>query len=109
MDRNSAIGLTLIAVILLLYFNFFAPSTPPVGDKPAQGTTTEATPKDSTILRPEIRRPDSILLRQYDSLSSFFTGEQTQTKVETNDLIATLSNRAFIQKVELKNFKPYTR
>src|SRR5258706_55870 len=109
MDRNSAIGLTLIAVILLLYFNFFAPSSPPAEDKPAQVTTTEATPNDSTIHRPEIRRSDSILLRQYGSLSSFLNGEETQTKVEKKDLIFTLSNRGFIQKVELKNFKTYTR
>jgi uncharacterized membrane protein YukC len=26
MDRNSAIGLTLIAVLLLVYFNFLAPN-----------------------------------------------------------------------------------
>ena len=109
MDRNSAIGLALIAVLLLLYFNFFAPSPPPVEDKPARVTTTEAAPKDSTILRPELRRSDSLLARQYGSLSSFLSGEETQTKVETKDLVVTLSNRGFIQKVELKNFKTYTQ
>ena len=109
MDRNSAIGLTLIAVILLLYFNFFAPSSPPAEEKPAQVTTTEASPKDSTIHRPEVRRSDSLLVRQYGSLSSFLTGEETQTKVETKDLVVTLSNRGFIKQVELKNFKTYAQ
>jgi len=108
MDRNSAIGLTLIAVILLLYFNFFAPSPAPVVDKPAQVTTTE-TPKDSAILRPQVRRSDSLLVRQYGSLSSFLTGEETQTKVETKDLVVTLSNRGFIRQVELKHFKTYAQ
>jgi len=37
MDRNSAIGLTLIAVLLLLYFNFFAPEPPK--ETPATITT----------------------------------------------------------------------
>src|SRR6185295_18864151 len=108
MDRNSAIGLTLIAVILLLYFNFFAPTPPPVAEKPAQVTTTEAA-KDSTVLRPQVHRSDSLLARQYGSLSSFLTGEETQTKVETKDLVVTLSNRGFIRQLELKNLKTYAQ
>ena len=109
MDRNSAIGLTLIAVILLLYFNFFAPSPAPVAEKPAQVTTTEATPKDSALVRPEVRRADSLLAQQYGSLSSFLTGEETQTKVETKDLVVVLSNRGFIRELQLKNFKTYSQ
>src|SRR5258706_13032717 len=109
MDRNSAIGLTLIAVILLLYFNFFAPSPAPVEEKPAQVTTTESMPKDSAVVRPEVRRSDSLLVRQYGSLSSFLQGDETQTRIETKDLIVVLSNRGFIRELQLKNFKTYSQ
>ncbi len=109
MDRNSAIGLTLIAVLLLLYFNFFAPTPSPTADKPSQVTTTETAPKDSTVVQPQVSHTDSVLISQYGNLSSFLKGEETQTKVETKDLTITLSNRGFIRQVELKNFKTYSQ
>lgn len=109
MDRNSAIGLTLIAVLLLLYFNFFAPSPAPVEDKPAQVTTSLPRVKDSTAVRPVESHSDSLMIRQYGNLSSFLAGEEAQTKVETKDLIVTLSNRGFIKQLELKNFKTYSQ
>ena len=109
MDRNSAIGLTLIAVLLLLYFNFFAPSPTPVENKPARVTTTQPAKKDSVVVRPEANHSDSLMIRQYGNLSSFLQGEETQTKVETKDLVVTLSNRGMIKQIELKNFKTYSQ
>lgn len=109
MDRNSAIGLTLIAVLLLLYFNFFSSSPKPVEDKPAQITTTQPVRKDSASIQPRAIPSDSSLIRQYGNLSAFLSGTESQTKVETQDLIISLSNRGFIKQVELKNFKTYSQ
>ncbi len=108
MDRNSAIGLTLIAVLLLLYFNFFASSPTPVEDKPAQ-VTTEKAPKDSTALKTIQARTDSTLAHDYGSLASFLAGDETETHVETKDLAVTFSSRGFISQLELRDFKTYSQ
>ena len=50
MDRNSAIGLTLIAVLLLIYFNYFSPTPPPQGT--SEIVTTESPQEDSAIRWP---------------------------------------------------------
>ena len=107
MDRNSAIGLTIIAVLLLLYFNFFSSTPTPVEDKPAQVTTTPPAKKDSAVLQPKANASDSLMIRQYGNLSAFLSGAEAETKVETKDLIVILSNRGFIKQVELKKFKTY--
>jgi YidC/Oxa1 family membrane protein insertase len=108
MDRNSAIGLTLIAVLLLLYFNFFSPTpTPP--SKPSQVITTDLGKADSTIAKPETHHKDSVLANQYGNLSSFLAGEEILTTVETKDLVVVLSNQATLREIELKNFKTYSQ
>ena len=45
MDRNSAIGLTLIALLLLGYFYWFSPPPQPEGQKPV---TIESPAEDDT-------------------------------------------------------------
>jgi len=97
MDRNSAIGLTLIAVLLLVYFNFFAPEppkeTPPV-------VTTEKV--DSTA------RDKQPLDTASAPLNPAAAIEEKLTRVETNDLIISFSNHGgVIKEVELKNYKTY--
>jgi YidC/Oxa1 family membrane protein insertase len=109
MDRNSAIGLTLIAVLLLVYFNFFSPSPAPTPKKPVEVSTTDLGKPDSVSAKPETAHKDSVLAKQYGSLSSFLKGEEILTKVETKDLIVTLSNQATVEQVELRNFKTYSQ
>lgn len=110
MDRNSAIGLTLIAVLLLVYFNFLAPTPEPPKAAPAQ-TTTEVVPKDSSANKSDEQtfQTDSIAIKQYGGLGSFLSGTEELTTVENSDLKIKLSNQGRIQEVELKNFKTYSQ
>ncbi len=104
MDRNSAIGLTLIAVLLLLYFNFFAPEPPK--ETPATITTSES--KDTSPSK--VIAPDSLQAKAQPSgpLASLLVGEEKTTRIETNDMVLTFSNHGGILKeVELKKFKTY--
>jgi YidC/Oxa1 family membrane protein insertase len=105
MDRNSAIGLTLIAVLLLVYFNFLAPQPQkPEATAPAQITNTQ--PKDSAKVVTETRL-DSAALTQYGSLASFMNGTESETSIENADLRLKISNKGRLNLVELKNFKTY--
>ncbi|GIV36250.1 MAG: membrane protein insertase YidC [Cyclobacteriaceae bacterium] len=98
MDRNQAIGLTLMALVLLIYFIWFAPQPepPPAGTDsltvqahtPAanQNITTTAPPADTleAVVKPE------------------------EFTVETPDLKITFSNRGgVIRSLELKHYKTY--
>jgi YidC/Oxa1 family membrane protein insertase len=111
MDRNSAIGLTLIGALLLAYFYWFSPQSQPTpAEQPT--ITTEQTSPGITNSQPEptqpIATPDSILTATYGDLSSAFSGEQRNTTIETNDIKVTFSNKGgIIQYLELKNFKTY--
>ena len=111
MDRNSAIGLTLIAALLLLYFTYFGPKP-----ETAKPTTTQLETRDSlnrdagsTLSKnaQEIK-VDSSLIRQYGNLSTLLNGEERTTPVETADLAILFSNHgAIIKQLELRNFKTY--
>ena len=99
MDRNSAIGLTLIAILLLVYFNFFAvqpsPPAPPATVK--TDTTTRALPVTGALA-------DSVPLS-----SSPANGPEEITEIENADLKISFSNRGYIRQLELKKFKSYTQ
>jgi YidC/Oxa1 family membrane protein insertase len=109
MDRNSAIGLTLIAVLLLIYFNFLAPTPQPETAQPAQvtapitkgGMTTDSLTQSSAI--------DSTVIQQYGTLALFLSGNEELTKVENSDLRISLSNKGNLKEIELKNFKTYSQ
>lgn len=103
MDRNSAIGLTLIAVLLLVYFNFFVPEAP----KEGTGTITTLSKPDSTS-QPQTQAKDSLRTTPEGPLTSFPQVVEKLTKIETGDLVLTFSNRGgVIKEVELKKFKTY--
>lgn len=110
MDRNSAIGLTLIAVLLLLYFNYFSPTPPPPADEASQVTAVDSsaheTPSPDTTLAEA--PPDTLARQQFGGLSEFATGTGKTTTIENNDLSVTLSSRgAVFTEVRLKKFKTY--
>lgn len=107
MDRNSAIGLTLIAVLLLVYFNFLAPTPTPPEAAPAQVTSPVAVQDSLKIVTDA--QPDSSVFKQYGNLSTFLTGNEEVTTVENSDLKIKLSNQGHIDEVELKNFKTYSQ
>lgn len=109
MDRNSAIGLTLIAVLLLVYFNFLAPTPTPETAQPAQVTAPLAGGDLAQDSLTQSNQIDSIEMQQYGSLSSFLTGTEAVTSIENNDLNLVLSNRGYLKEIQLKNFKTYTQ
>ncbi len=108
MDRNSAIGMTLIAVLLMVYFYFFsAPAVPP---------TTKKTDSVAAILnKKEVAQSektatiDSTTIRAYGSLGSLLQGTEDSIQVENTDLKISFSTKGFINQLELKNFKTYTQ
>jgi len=99
MDRNSAIGLTLIAVLLLVYFNYFAPEPPKEQSAPIVQSINPTDSTSQTVTTDTASTADTPLQ---------FSMEEKLTVIETSDLILTFSNRGGILKeVELKGFKTY--
>jgi YidC/Oxa1 family membrane protein insertase len=108
MDRNSAIGLTLIAALLLAYFYWFAPQPQPPA--PETATQTQQPEKKSGVLQQPPVADDSVRIASYGDLSMFVTGSETPATIETQDLKITFSNKGgVIQKVELKKYKTYSQ
>jgi len=107
MDKNSAIGLTLIALLLLLYFYFFSPTPVPPDAKPV---SKEIVIKgDSATLQRKSEVIDSITATQYGNLSSFLTGTESFTTIENDVLKLALSNHATFNEVNLKKYKTYSQ
>ncbi|MBS1487032.1 MAG: membrane protein insertase YidC [Bacteroidetes bacterium] len=105
MDRNSVIGLTLIAVLLFVYFYFFSPAPVPV--EPAkQAQPTAALPKD-TVLSKALPEVDTLLAKSLGSLGTFLSGQEAFTTVENDVLKVVFSNHGTVSRVELKKFKTY--
>ncbi|MBS1950895.1 MAG: Inner membrane protein translocase and chaperone YidC, long form [Cytophagales bacterium] len=110
MDRNSTIGLTLIAVLLFVYFYFFSPAPVPVenqttAQKPAQSATS-ASPKDSAR-QTTLSSVDTTLIKSLGSLGSFMIGAEEFVSAENDVLKITLTNNATVSEVNLKKFKTY--
>jgi len=98
MDRNSAIGLTLIAVLLWVYFTWFAPQPPtqpadPAGqvtDSLGQSPIAESAPVDSSAWTAAAGVVEEL------------------TIIETADLKLTFTNKGGVpREVELKGYKTY--
>ncbi|HEY3403233.1 MAG TPA: membrane protein insertase YidC, partial [Ohtaekwangia sp.] len=107
MDRNSAIGLTLIAVLLLSYFYWFSPQPQPADTQTTQTTTQTSPAKDSVAAQP-VAVPDSVLKKNFGDLASAMTGTSSSTVIETNDVKITFNNKGGkIEALELKKFQSY--
>lgn len=108
MDRNSAIGLTLIAALLLAYFTWFSPRPEPPTPKQDVPQSSGNTVPDSTTA--EVPVPDSVLASTYGELSAAMQGEDTEVAVETNDLRISFSSKGgIIKSLELKNYQTYDK
>ncbi len=106
MDRNSAIGLTLIAALLLVYFYFFAPQPQP--PKEPQAPAPTETPAPAEEKQSEATIPTDSSLAAYGDLSAFATGQEETTTVENEDVKVVFSNRGgTIESLELKHFTRY--
>ncbi|MFZ6013528.1 MAG: membrane protein insertase YidC [Bacteroidota bacterium] len=106
MDRNSAIGLTLIAVLLLAYFYWFSPTPQPTAQKPV--ATQQQSPASKDTVQQNNIQNDSLVAATYGDLSIAFKGTEQLTQLETQDLKIAFSNKGgIIKEVELKHFKTY--
>ena len=108
MDRNSAIGLTLIAALLLAYFYWFSPKPQPQSAQPAvTETPSQSSPGED---QQEPVASDSALASTYGDFSSFARGAEKTTTVETEDIRVIFSNHGgVIKELELKKYKTYTQ
>jgi YidC/Oxa1 family membrane protein insertase len=105
MDRNSAIGITLIAALLLAYFYWFSPQPEPAAQPIQQETATIA--QDTTTEKVDAVA-DSALVASYGDLSGFVKGSEAMTAVETENFKILFSNKGgVIKDLELKKYKTY--
>lgn len=119
MDRNQAIGLVLISVMMIVYFTYLAP-------KPPEEVITENDNTELTTDAPEteLQKSNEVLTQaviiQNDSITdvltqqkfglfaSAATGKDQSTDFENEDVKLSFSNKgAEIDYVELKKFKTY--
>lgn len=104
MDRNSAIGLTLIAVLLLVYFNMVdSPKKPDAAPATVSSELADTTQKamDVTVA------VDSTRLKSFGPLANYLAGQEEEVKIESADLTLVLSSTGKIHSVELRHFKTY--
>lgn len=113
MDRNQAIGLLLSGLLLVIYFQFFAPepAAPVAEDQTTEQEEQAASQQPSQIPSEEIPAGnDSLQLernrQQYGAFAPATTGEANEVTIESEDLIFTLNTQGgAVQKVELKKYR----
>lgn len=107
MDKNSAIGLTLIALLLLVYFYWFAPTANPVNPT-ERSLPSQAETRSDSLPSPAVPPTDSLAVAQLGDLGAALTGTESTTEIETEDLKISFTNRGgVINDLELKKFKTY--
>lgn len=104
MDRNSVIGLSLIAILLIIYFYFFSPTPSPVPEESKPANTETAKPQQADRVVPDL---DSASAEAYSKLSGSLGEEEKVTVVGNNDLSIGLSSKGRINTIELKQFRTY--
>lgn len=104
MDRNQATGLILIAVLLIVYLQFFAPQpTKPEDDAPQ---IVEEPIKDKE--EAEEAPIDSLEIERMGDYAPAATGESKEIVLENENIKIHLNSRgAVVNRVELKTFKTY--
>ena len=104
MDRNQATGLILIALLLIVYLQFFAPQPTKPEDNSEQITTTDPIPSETEAPQDNLQ-PDSLEQQASGGYPSAANGREETITLENDKLIVTLSSHgAIIRQVELKGF-----
>lgn len=102
MDRNQAIGLTLMALVLLIYFVWFAPQPEPLPPVTDSLGVQEATAPIQQKIQPS---DDETLVSDSISDKEF---QPEEIKITTNDLNIIFSTRGgIIRNLQLIHFKTY--
>ena len=94
MDRNSAIGLSLIAIIFIVYIYYLAPSTPQQEQLPQGPVVTQSDTIRNETATEQLPAADSTPLL-------------VNIPVQNEDVAYSFNNHATISSVELKKFKTY--
>lgn len=102
MDRNNVIGLVLIFLMLLVYFQFLAPSPQDIAQQDNKPKTQDSTQNQNKQIAPRIDTT------QYGSFAPALQGEEKEIVLENKDLQITFSNKGGrISKVLLKGYQTY--
>jgi YidC/Oxa1 family membrane protein insertase len=111
MDRNTAIGMTLMGALLLVYFYWFSPTPQPQTVPTATtelATASASTTGDSTTSTTISPQLDSAKVSALQGFGTFATGREEKVSVETQDLKVEFSTKGGVIKyLELKNYKTY--
>ncbi len=117
MERNQAIGLVLISVLFIVYFQFLSPQQEVPVDN---ATSTSSTPLDSTVNKgstfakaedsPEEVQNDSIqqliAQQQYGSLAPATQGKAQEVVLENEDIKVVFDTQGGkVKRVSLKGYK----
>ncbi len=113
MDKNQAIGLLLSGLLLILYFQFFAPKAEaPQEPQPTESAQENPARLDSTRLQPQIDPDDSLQTalnqQRYGVFAPAVNGSAQEVSVDNEDLsIVFNTHGGKVEQVELKNYKSY--
>lgn len=112
MEKNQAVGLFIISVLLIVYMTFFAPKEQPkpVTEKP----TTAVTDSQSTVAPTPENLPDSVRNAQQQAALGEFSkaavGTAESTVLENKNLRITFSSKGGkVDEVLLKNYKTWDK
>jgi YidC/Oxa1 family membrane protein insertase len=109
MDRNSAIGLTLISAILLAYFYFFAPESQPIEETTKIESASQAASSEKIASEP-VALPDSILNSIYGPFSMAMKGERKSIILKNRDLLLSIDTKGGdVQQANLLQYKTYNK
>ena len=107
MDRNSAIGLSLIAVLLLVYFYWFSKPQPQSAQPVVKDTPSAVSPDTARQQSPAM---DSLVASTYGDFSSFARGTEKTIPIQTEDIKVVFSSKGgIIKELELLKYKTYTQ
>ncbi len=124
MDKNTATGLILISLMLIIYFQFFSPTAEPIEEpQTPQEEVSEQKPADSGIVTPaetRDRQPQiaaakdtatSLQLQaRYGIFTAGATGDEVVTTLENNDVKIDFNSKGGnISHVLLKEYLTYHR
>ena len=110
MDRNQLIGLTLIAVMLIAYAQFFAPkpSVQPIHAKANQSTVVERVPALHQEQKPHLAAHTPVPSAQYGIFAPAAQGIEKEVVLENEVMKVTLTSRgARIKAVVLKHYQDH--
>jgi YidC/Oxa1 family membrane protein insertase len=114
MDRNQIIGFTLIAVLFMVYIQFFGPQTTPENTTVIDSTKVIKQNVVSKDTAKSIALPDTILNKQYSEKYGMFAaggaGKEEELVLENKNIQVTLSTKGGnVKRVLLKNYFTYNK